>query len=258
MCRIAKHHLHIGACSLLESTAVRKLKGLRSVAATISTESLWQREVVTDHPERIRADEAGFRRLRSPRQNDVSCLHQQGWDITITALGDTPEDRPVRSPVDICRGTSPNQALRSRPLAKPDASPPAATMALEIVGPIPGTVISRWQQASWSANCLISSVRSSIHESSQRQSAESFSIIQTIIGGKVSSRDPRIVGSARRSDPGPLATPRSISKPRIWLKVSIRCAADHISPRGSIAHTKVIRALNVAPSEIEQIPALCD
>jgi len=31
-------------------------------------------------------------------------------------------------------------------------------MALEIVGPIPGIVISRWRQLSWAANCSISSV----------------------------------------------------------------------------------------------------
>src|SRR5262249_21321392 len=46
----------------------------------------------------------------------------------------------VRSPVEICRGTSPSQAAKSRPLENTSPLPIAATMALEMIGPMPGTV----------------------------------------------------------------------------------------------------------------------
>src|SRR5438093_6069750 len=56
--------------------------------------------------------------------------------------------RMVRSPVDICFGTRPSQAAKSRPLQKAEPLPIAATMALEMIGPIPGTVINCWQPSS--------------------------------------------------------------------------------------------------------------
>src|SRR5947208_14489035 len=53
--------------------------------------------------------------------------------------------RIVRSPVDSCFGTSPSQAPKSRPCLNPVPLPIAATTALEMIGPTPGTVIRRWQ-----------------------------------------------------------------------------------------------------------------
>ena len=47
--------------------------------------------------------------------------------------------RMVRPPLEICRGTRPRQAARSRPLSKAAPSPTAETMALAMIGPIPGT-----------------------------------------------------------------------------------------------------------------------
>jgi hypothetical protein len=47
----------------------------------------------------------------------------------------------VRSPVDCCLGTRPSQAAKSRPCLKALPEPMAATTALEMIGPIPGTVI---------------------------------------------------------------------------------------------------------------------
>src|SRR5882757_10966389 len=41
--------------------------------------------------------------------------------------------RIVRSPVDICLGTSPSQAPKSRPLENTSPVPIAATMALEMI-----------------------------------------------------------------------------------------------------------------------------
>jgi hypothetical protein len=48
----------------------------------------------------------------------------------------------VRSPVDICLGTSPIQAEKSRPLANAAPLPIAATIALEMIGPIIKTDVS--------------------------------------------------------------------------------------------------------------------
>src|ERR1700676_1832968 len=62
----------------------------------------------------------------------------------------------VRSPVEICLGTRPNQAAKSRPLENTSPAPIAATIALEMIGPIPGTLISRSQPASWRAIASIS------------------------------------------------------------------------------------------------------
>src|SRR5262249_20826074 len=56
--------------------------------------------------------------------------------------------RMVRSPVDICLGTRPSQAEKSRPLANAAPLPIAATIALEMIGPMPGTVITLRQLSS--------------------------------------------------------------------------------------------------------------
>ena len=51
--------------------------------------------------------------------------------------------RIVRSPVEICFGTKPEPGAESRPLENTSPVPIAATVALEMIGPIPGTVIDR-------------------------------------------------------------------------------------------------------------------
>ena len=56
--------------------------------------------------------------------------------------------RIVRSPVDICLGTRPSHAAKSRPFAKAAPLPIAATIALAMIGPMPGTVINRRQFSS--------------------------------------------------------------------------------------------------------------
>src|SRR5262245_21096182 len=50
----------------------------------------------------------------------------------------------VRSPVEICLGTRSSQAPKSRPLPNTSPVPIAATVALEMMGPMPGTVINRY------------------------------------------------------------------------------------------------------------------
>jgi hypothetical protein len=66
--------------------------------------------------------------------------------------------RMVRSPVDICLGTRPIQAEKSRPLANAAPLPIAATIALEMIGPMPGTVMTLRQLLSLFAKASISSV----------------------------------------------------------------------------------------------------
>src|ERR1035437_919284 len=85
----------------------------------------------------------------------------------------------VRSPVDICLGTKPSQAAKSRPLVKASPVPIAATIALEMIGPMPGTLISRSQPASRRAMASISPDKPSIRSSSRRQSPVRPSIIRT-------------------------------------------------------------------------------
>src|SRR5262245_30613274 len=62
----------------------------------------------------------------------------------------------VRSPVEICFGTSPSQAAKSRPFENTSPEPIAATTALEMIGPIPGTLMRRSQPASCRAIVSIS------------------------------------------------------------------------------------------------------
>src|SRR6202035_5436795 len=78
--------------------------------------------------------------------------------------------RMVRSPVDICLGTRPIHAEKSRPLANAAPLPIAATIALEMIGPMPGTVMTLRQLLSLFAKVSISSVTTSIRSSSCRQS----------------------------------------------------------------------------------------
>src|SRR6201984_352759 len=64
--------------------------------------------------------------------------------------------RIVRSPVEICFGTRPSHAPKSRPLANASPVPIAATIALAMIGPMPGTLINLSQAESVRANALIS------------------------------------------------------------------------------------------------------
>lgn len=51
--------------------------------------------------------------------------------------------RRVLPPVEFCFGVCPSQAAKSRPLEKVDVSGERATIAAAVIGPIPGTFISR-------------------------------------------------------------------------------------------------------------------
>jgi hypothetical protein len=120
----------------------------------------------------------------------------------------------VRSPVDSCFGMSPSQALKSRPWVKPAPLPIAATTALEIIGPTPGTVITRWQPSSCCASASISADTAAMRSSNRRQSWTSSAMRLTIRGDSASVFELRISGSALRNGTTPCRTvmPRSILK----------------------------------------------
>jgi len=73
-------------------------------------------------------------------------LHEQDPQVAIARFDILPS--MVRSPVEICLGTSPSQAAKSRPFVNASPPPIAATITLEMMGPIPGTLIKRSQPAS--------------------------------------------------------------------------------------------------------------
>ena len=93
-------------------------------------------------------------------QHNPCRLHEQNPQVAIATLGYPAQI--VRSPVDICFGTSPSQAAKSRPLENASPAPIAATIALEIIGPMPGTRINRSQPESWRAKASISLDRPSM------------------------------------------------------------------------------------------------
>src|ERR1700738_1749865 len=99
----------------------------------------------------------------------------------------------VRSPVDICFGTSPSQAPKSRPLENAAPLPIAATIALEMTGPMPGTLISRLHAASCSASVTISLDTPLMRSSSRCQSPQRSSTIRNMRGESTSLRLARMV-----------------------------------------------------------------
>ena len=159
--------------------------------------------------------EAVLRPARRPQQNDASCLHEECAQVLLPRLEMRP--RMVRSPVDICLGTRPIQAEKSRPLANAAPLPIAATIALEMIGPMPGTVMTLRQLSSLFANVLISSVTASIRSSSWRQSLARSATIRAMRGERTSVRLARMSGSAWRRKRSPCRTMilRSRRKPGI-------------------------------------------
>ena len=81
-------------------------------------------------------------------------LHEQNTEVAVAPLRYLAEDSAVARG-DLF-GTRPSQAAKSRPLEKTSPAPIAATIALEIIGPMPGTLISRSQPASCRARTAIS------------------------------------------------------------------------------------------------------
>src|SRR5262245_15431625 len=110
----------------------------------------------------------------------------------------------VRSPVEICLGTRPSQAAKSRPLENTSPVPIAATMALEMSGPMPGMLISRSHPESCLASSVISPDNSSMRSSSRRQSSAKPLMIRIMRGERTSGGVARI-RQLRPQQPLPLA-----------------------------------------------------
>ena len=90
-------------------------------------------------------------------QENLCCLISQRTQILLPRLEMRPRiDRP---PVLYCRGTRPSQAAELAQLrSKASPLPIAATMAVEISGPIPGTLINWRHLASARLRASISPV----------------------------------------------------------------------------------------------------
>ena len=91
-----------------------------------------------------------------------------GMDAKVDGMVHASIERP---PVLYCRGTKPSQAPKSRPRSKASPFPMAATTAVEIKGPTPGTLIRRMQLASRWLISSISRLTVSMRSSSQSQSS---------------------------------------------------------------------------------------
>jgi hypothetical protein len=105
-----------------------------------------------------RAAEAVLGPVGWAQEYDPSRLHEVRAKITIPALGDATKDGSIAGR-DLSRHeTKP----KSRPRRKTDPSPMVATMALAMIGPMPGTVIRHWQASSSRATGSISPVTSSM------------------------------------------------------------------------------------------------
>jgi hypothetical protein len=74
----------------------------------------------------------------------------------------------------------------------------AATIALEMIGPMPGTLINRSQPASWRAMVSISFDKPSTRASSRRQSQARSSTMRTMRGDRTSDGMARMRGSSAR------------------------------------------------------------
>ena len=66
------------------------------------------------------------------------------------------------SPEEFCRGTRPSQAAKCRPDRNWEESPTLATMAVAVIGPMPGMVARRWLCSLLLCHAMISSSSSRI------------------------------------------------------------------------------------------------
>jgi hypothetical protein len=152
----------------------------------------------------------------------TSCLNEQHPQIAIATLRDGP--RTVCPPVDICRGTSPSQAPKSLPLENASPLPIAAIVAVEMIGPMPGTVSGVWLRHpvptpsscsdkvdlvrhGFDAPIEIAPVRAKIFDRLDHAGRDSLSVMVRIMG--ISVRSAR--------SPWRTAMPRSSRKARDWL-----------------------------------------
>jgi hypothetical protein len=112
-------------------------------------------------------------------------------------------------------------------------------------GPIPGTLISRVQSASWRATASISPDRPSTRSSSRRQSPAMSSMSRTMRGDRTSGGVARMRGNSARKNRCPCrtATPRSSRKGIVDQKTML----DQIGIKGVRAGNSHIKHLQSTP-----------
>src|SRR6266571_722603 len=135
--------------------------------------------------------------------------------------------RIVRPPVDICRGTRPSQAPKSLPLENTSPLPIAAIVAVEMIGPMPGTVMRRLAPSSCSDNISISFDTVAMRPSRYRQSVQRSSIMWIIRGDSLSVMA-RTIGISVRSARRPWRTAMSRSSRKARIKLFDRFDRDKL------------------------------
>ncbi len=163
--------------------------------------------------------EPGFEPVTFPAhrldENDPGRLHERDPQIAISPLRDLAQDGAIS-----CRDLlwhEPSQAAKSRPFENASPEPIAATIALEMIGPMPGTLMRRSQPVSCRAINSISRERFSMRSSRRRQSPPRSSMTRSIRADSTSVREARMIGSSARKKrmPWRTAMPRFSKKARI-------------------------------------------
>jgi hypothetical protein len=122
-----------------------------------------------------------------------------------------------------CRGTRPSQAAKSRPRSKASPVPIAATMAVEISGPIPGTPqppalglgLAEFFNVTGDGLDALVEAAPVVVESADQLDGSRRDLVPSVL---------QIAKSELRSTRAPALTamPCSIRKARIWLIVAVR------------------------------------
>src|SRR6516162_11944713 len=148
-------------------------------------------------------------------QHDPGRLDEQGAQIAIASFRYAAEDCSV-SGRDLFR-YQPKPGAEVAAFREASPVPIAATTALEMIGPTPGTVITRWQASSCSTSDSMSADTAAMRSSNRRQSWTSSAMRLTILGDNAPVFKLRMSGNALRNGTTPCRTmmPRSIRKPRI-------------------------------------------
>lgn len=153
---------------------------------------------------------------------------RRNWTFPRLLIG-TRIDRP---PVDNWRGTKPNQAAIPRPDLNIRPLPTAATVAVAIIGPMPGTVMAFLQSshcAAWRVRRAVSSAISVSRANHGDLTRTSSPCIRRL------SNSPALLSNsgscrAKRVGPTPTTKPCSSNSARIWLMTAVRSPRDGLRP----------------------------
>lgn len=154
--------------------AIAGVRGPAAVVPTLPTASSWPMVVAAGAGTRPCAPSGAVSiRQAGPRPRREYAPWRRGSTNVRRYLLPRLEMRPRidRPPVLYCRGTSPSPAAMSRPRSKASPVPIEATMAVEINGPILGTLLNRRHLVSVRLSSSISPVAVSMRRSRAHQSS---------------------------------------------------------------------------------------